>query len=126
MDYSFLSSLGGGSSRPASYTLNGQQVRAATAVSSPTNTALGVQGGQMGGQGYGIPQGAVPTQNSMQSGSGVGTQLANSFAAIGDMISNYNMAGAYGNQEVAAQAPQTWITPSLANFTVPTVGGARI
>lgn len=65
--------------------------------------------------------GSAPTQNSMSGQSGVGAGLADSLKAIGDMIKNYQVAGAYGDQIAVAQAPQTMITPQLATFSIPSV-----
>lgn len=77
------------------------------------------------GAGAGKPAGAIagapPSQNSMSGQSGVGAGLADSFKAIGDMIKNYQLAGAYGDQIVQAQAPQTMLSPALATFSVPSV-----
>jgi len=67
----------------------------------------------------GSTPGMPPTKNSMSGQSGVGAGLADSLKAIGDMISNYQTAGAYGQEIVNAQAPQTMLKPALATFSIP-------
>jgi hypothetical protein len=75
--------------------------------------------------GAGVPAGATagaaPQQNTMSGQSGIGAGLADSFKAIGDMIANYQTAGAYGKEIVNAQAPTGTITPVLATFSVPQI-----
>lgn len=63
----------------------------------------------------------IPHQNSMGAGGSIGGELSNSFKAIGDMIANYKMAGAAGQQEVAAQVPNFRVEPVLATFPLPSI-----
>lgn len=136
MDFSWLSSLGGsgGGAGGGGASPTTPQGPATTGIkpegyfgNQPVYQGVAANTGQVGGAGMGMTQGmssapSMPaTQNSMSGGGSVGAGIADSFKAIGDMIKNYQAAKAYGHSIIAAQAPNDFVRPVLAQFSMPSV-----
>lgn len=88
----------------------------AVAVSSPANTALGVQGGQYGGQGMAMPAGAST------GGMGGANILSGLVSSIGDAASQYVKASSIIPGVATPEYDQQLIQPALANFPLAPVG----
>lgn len=102
------------------YSYSGTPYMQAEAISSPSNAALGVQGGQLGGTGYGQPAGTIsPGTANAISGAG------NVIGALGQGVGNIVANSAPKLPQFAAPSTQNNLKTPLV-YSIPHVGYVHI